>query len=248
MKLCPYVCRSLSVAIVCAALVADAHADSRTWKDATGAFSLDAELVEVSEGKVKLKKEDGTIIEVEISRLSSADQQFVKAADSKTSDSSSANISLSQLSGEPNELKNDDGTAAGRKSFPLGIASAFKVDSDDHYLTNVKIFASRYGLPQPPKEDFVVTLCDKDFKPIADFSFPYSRIEYGVADWVTLRLKPTKVPREFVICLNFHPTRTNGVYISHDAEGKSLVGLPNKQAGSFSGGDWMIRAIVDVAK
>jgi hypothetical protein len=87
-----------------------------------------------------------------------------------------------------------------------------------------------------------------EFKPIADFKFPYSKIERSSAKWVTLRVKPTNLPKDFVICLNFNPTSTKGVFISHDADGKSLVGLPNKMAGSFSGGDWMVRAIVDKAK
>jgi hypothetical protein len=248
MKLRQYVNLLLTIAIVYAAVAANAMADSRTWKDATGTFSLEAEFVEVTDGNVKLKKDDGTIVEVPISRLSSGDQQYVKTHQSGSSGAGGANVSLSQLSGEPNELKNDDGKAAGKKSFPRGVASAFQVDSDQHYLTSVKIFAARYGSTRPPKEDFVVTLCDKDFKPIAEFKFPYSRVERSTAKWLTLRVKPTKVPRDFVICLNFSPTATKGVYISHDAEGKSLVGLPNKRAGAFSGGDWMVRAIVDAAK
>ena len=55
-------------------------------------------------------------------------------------------------------------------------------------------------------------------------------------------------PKDFVLCLNFNPTGTKGVYVSHDAEGKSLVGLPGKPGGSFTGGDWMIRAVTDKLK
>lgn len=248
MKLCKFVSVSLSAAFVCLSLAADVHCESRTWKDATGVFSLDAELLEVSEGKVKLKKASGEIIEVELSRLSSADQQHLKSHQAKSSVASPANVSVSDLTGKPDELANDDGKAAGKKSFPRGIASAFQVDSDGHYLTSVKIHGGRYGSPRAPKEDFVVTLCDEEFKPIAEFKFPYSRIERGDAKWVTLRVKPTYVPKDFVICLNFNPTSTKGVFISHDADGKSLVGLPDKKAGFFTGGDWMVRAIVDGLK
>jgi hypothetical protein len=248
MKLCKYASVSLAAVIVCLAFSADVQAESRTWKDATGAFSLEAELVEVSDGKVKLKKESGEILEVAISRLSSGDQQYLKSHQSNSSGASPANISISKLTGKPEELTNDDGKAAGKKSFPRGIASAFEVDSDSHYLTSVKIHAARYGSTRAPKEDFVVTLCDREFKPIADFKFPYSKIERSGAKWVTLRVKPTNLPKDFVICLNFSPTSTKGVFISHDADGKSLVGLPNKMAGSFSGGNWMVRAIVDRVK
>jgi len=47
---------------------------SRTWTDATGKFSVEAELVRVADGKVELKKADGTIIAVPLDRLSPADQ------------------------------------------------------------------------------------------------------------------------------------------------------------------------------
>lgn len=246
MKLCQHVSVCLSIALLSATLSASALADSRTWKDATGAFSLDAELVEVSGGKVKLKKSDGTVVEVAISRLSAADQQFLKSA--STGSSAPANVSLSQLSGKTVELKNDDGKSAGKKSFPRGIASAFEVDSDGYFLTSVKIYGSRYGSTRPPKEDFIVALCDKDFKPLTEFTFPYSRVERGNPKWLTLRVKPTQVPKDFVICLNFNPTATKGVYVHHDAEGTALVGKPNQRAGAFTGGDWMVRAVVDQAK
>ena len=91
-------------------------------------------------------------------------------------------------------------------------------------------------------------MCDKDFKLIADFTYPYAKFSRGNPKWVELRVKPTAVPREFVICLNFDPTSTKGVYVSHDEEGKGLVGLPGKQAGSFTGGDWMIRVTADRLK
>ncbi len=43
-----------------------------------------------------------------------------------------------------------------------------------------------------------------------------------------LRVKPTRFPRKFVICVNFKPTQSKGVFVSHDAKGESLVGLPGK--------------------
>ena len=122
------------------------------------------------------------------------------------------------------------------------------MESEPHYLTAVKIHGSRYGMPRAPQEDFVVTLCDQDFKPLAEFKFPYSKFQRGNPKWVTLRTKPTRLPKAFVLCLHFNPTSTKGVFVSHDAEGKSLVGLPNKKAGAFTGGDWMVRAVVDQPK
>ncbi len=58
----------------------------------------------------------------------------------------------------------------------------------------------------------------------------------------------TEVPKDFVICLDFNPGSTKGVFVSHDKEGKSLVGKPKKKAGAFTGGDWMVRVSLDRLK
>ena len=54
-------------------------AEVRTWKDKTGRFSILAELVESDGTKVKLKKEDGQVIEVAIDRLSDPDRQYLES-------------------------------------------------------------------------------------------------------------------------------------------------------------------------
>ncbi|MBN1588347.1 MAG: hypothetical protein JW888_02420, partial [Pirellulales bacterium] len=145
------------------------------------------------------------------------------------------------------ELHQDDGRPKGKKSFPRGMAVQFKVPSEGKWvLTSVRIHGSRYGHPTPPREDFHVTLCDVDFEPLTDFAFPYSKFKRsGRQTWVKLKTKPTEVPDEFVICVDFNAEATKGVYVSHDAEGTALVGKPGHRAGSFSGGDWLIRATVE---
>ena len=155
-------------------------------------------------------------------------------------------VKTTQATSKAQELAQDDGKPAGRKSFPRGHAVQFESPAGDSpFLTAVRVHGARYGHPRPPRENFHVTLCDTDFNPIADFTFPYARFPYGKASkWVTLKVKPTKVPPEFVICLNFNAERTKGVYVSHDAEGTSLVGLPKRPAGRFTGGNWLIRAMV----
>ncbi|MAD79701.1 MAG: SHD1 domain-containing protein [Pirellulaceae bacterium] len=228
-------------------VVAD-DSKTRTWMDATGVFSVEAELVEFANGKVRLKRKDGKILTVDYDRLSSADQQFLRSRDKKSEGDGPRTALVSQLSGKPQELTRDDGTPAGKKSFPRGIASSFEAPAKGYYITSVRIHGGRYGQSQPPKEDFHISLCDKDFKLIADFEIPYSKFARGNPKWVALRIKPTEVPPEFVVCLNFNPTSTKGVFVSHDQEGKSLVGLPGKRAGSFTGGDWMIRVSVDQRK
>lgn len=53
--------------------------ESRTWEDKSGKFSVQAEMISVSEGKVKLKRDDGKIIDVAISRLSQKDQRYIRS-------------------------------------------------------------------------------------------------------------------------------------------------------------------------
>ena len=222
--------------------------ETRTWSDATGVFSVEAEMVGLSGNQVQLKLADGKVIAVELSRLSADDQEYARSKSVVPGASKVRTASPGELARKPTELKNDDGKAAGKKSFPRGIASAFEAPEEECFLTEVRIHGGRYGYPQAPKEDFHVTLCDPDFNPIADFAFPYSKFTRSEPKWVTLKVKPTEVPKNFVICLNFKPASTKGVFVSHDKEGKSLVGLPKKKAGSFTGGDWMVRASVDRLK
>lgn len=148
---------------------------------------------------------------------------------------------------ESQELRKDDGRAKGKKSFPRGMAVKFEAPAEGKWnLTAVRIHGSRYGHPTPPREKFHVTLCDLDYKPIADFAIPYSKFKRTqFQKWVTLKVKPTEVPEEFIICVNFNAEATKGVFVSHDAEGIALVAKPNKPSGTFSGGDWLIRAVVE---
>ena len=50
----------------------------RKWTDASGRFSLRATLVKVERGRVTLKKENGGEITIDLQRLSSADQEFLR--------------------------------------------------------------------------------------------------------------------------------------------------------------------------
>lgn len=50
----------------------------RNWTDKTGKFTIDAQLVEVVDEKVILKRRDGSILTVPMASLSKADQDFLK--------------------------------------------------------------------------------------------------------------------------------------------------------------------------
>jgi RNA polymerase sigma-70 factor (ECF subfamily) len=153
-----------------------------------------------------------------------------------------------QVSSEPVELANDDGQTAGKRSMAgTGHAVLFTAPGSNWRLTGVRIYGSRYGTASPPKENFHVWLCDANFREIADFPFPYSTFTKGDPQDVILDVKPTRVPRRFVICVGFNPTRTKGVLVHHDRQGsgKSYMALPGRQGSHFDTGDWLIRAIVE---
>ena len=55
-------------------------ADSRVWTDSSGKYSVQAELVKVENGKVQLRKPDGSVISIPSSGLSEADRNYLKNA------------------------------------------------------------------------------------------------------------------------------------------------------------------------
>lgn len=160
-------------------------------------------------------------------------------------------IKPGDLMGDEVELAHDDGKRAGhRSSAGGGHAVRFQAAGGDWYLTAVQVHGARYGYPRAPREDFHVWLCDAEMKEIADFPFPYGAFARGAAKWVTLKVKPTQVPTKFAVCVAFNPTRTKGVFVSHDAagEGHSLSALPGKGGQTFRDGDWLIRVRLDQPK
>jgi serine/threonine protein kinase/formylglycine-generating enzyme required for sulfatase activity len=145
------------------------------------------------------------------------------------------------------ELAKDGGSSAGQSSERgSGHAVRFEAPSKDCYLMAVRIFGSRYGDPQPPRENAFVWLCDTSFQKIAEFAVPYSYFVRGGPRWVTIPVRPTKVPLDFIVCVGFNPTRTKGVYVHYDSggSGSSFLGLPGGMGQPFDKGDWLIRAVV----
>jgi tetratricopeptide (TPR) repeat protein len=55
------------------------NAQTRVWSDATGAFKLNAEFIELKSGEVILKGVDGSMLSIALDRLCAADKQYVAA-------------------------------------------------------------------------------------------------------------------------------------------------------------------------
>ncbi len=96
------------------------------------------------------------------------------------SDFAARSKAASQLKTPCRELAEDDGVSAGKISVAGGgHAVRFEAPGKDSYLTAVRIFASRYGQAQPPRENASIWLCDTEFKQIAQFPCPYASFQRG---------------------------------------------------------------------
>jgi hypothetical protein len=67
---------TLILTAICTTL---ASAERRTWTDSTGKFSVKAELLELKDDSVVLKKDDGATATVPLARLSAADREYLRA-------------------------------------------------------------------------------------------------------------------------------------------------------------------------
>ena len=106
----------IRLAAVLLILVASSPTNAaRKWTDATGSYTVEAELVGLDGENVRLRRPDGKVIAVKLSRLSSDDQEFVRRQEKSKGEPRT--ISPTELTGKPEELKHDDGRPAGKKSF-----------------------------------------------------------------------------------------------------------------------------------
>lgn len=93
--------------LLAVAFVATANTgEVRTWSSATGTYKTEAELVELKEdGTIVLKKKDGSLITVPLSRLSDADQQYARAQNGSESTPATAGATRSQPRNTPAEVE-----------------------------------------------------------------------------------------------------------------------------------------------
>jgi len=161
-------------------------------------------------------------------------------------------VNQNALSSKSLSLKYDDGTSDGMQSIAgSGHTIFFDVPAGkEYYLTQISIYGSRYGYPQAPREDFYISLCDGNLKPIKTWRKPYGLFERGNPQWYKIVIEPTRVSQRFAICFNFNPTATKGIYVHRDdsTSGHSAVALPGGSFNIMPKGDWMIRVEVDTTK
>ena len=73
------------IAAVLVVVFCTSPASARKWTDSTGKYTVEAEFLEVQDGKVRLRKENGSVISIPMDRLTWEDQEWVRRQ-LKTSD------------------------------------------------------------------------------------------------------------------------------------------------------------------
>jgi RNA polymerase sigma-70 factor (ECF subfamily) len=151
----------------------------------------------------------------------------------------------------PTVLKYGDGQADGKQSLGgSGEMIRFSASKAPARVAALRIHGSRYGLPDPPDESFLIYFLTEDRKRILHTELaPYSLFERGEEQWVEVKFeRPVELAGTFWIALDFRPHQTKGVYVSFDIStgGKhSLIGLPGLPTSRpRRGGDWMIEAVL----
>lgn len=147
-------------------------------------------------------------------------------------------------------LKYGDGKADGKQSLGgTGQLIEFVGPSGGTKLAGLRVHGSRYGMPQPPDESFLIYFLSPDRMQILHTEMaPYSLFKRGAEEWVTITFaKPVDLPEKFWTALDFRAHQRKGVFVSYDTSSKgkhSLIGLPGTPTTEPKfGGDWMIEAV-----
>jgi hypothetical protein len=144
-------------------------------------------------------------------------------------------------------LKREGGVTAGKRSLGAsGHAVQFARPGGARFVEAVYIYASRYGTPEPPGDNFHVYLLNEKKQVLADLPFAYALIERGDMKWYALRTPSVEVPADFTVALAFNPHQTKGVYLGYADTGgaptHSYTGLPEEGFEKLQAAqDWMVR-------
>jgi len=148
-------------------------------------------------------------------------------------------------------LKRDSGIVQGRQSLPAsGHFVNFAGPQGEWYLVAVQVYASRFGGADATAEEWRITLCDADFKPLFHIDKPWAVFERGRERWYEIDVPPLALPEgeRFWLNLAFNPHETRGIKVGYDIadlESFSRTGLPGGPVkGMPRKTDWMIRAVI----
>lgn len=156
-----------------------------------------------------------------------------------------------RLAREPRVLKYDDDAGDGAKPISRGgHIITFQSPDDVWYVKQVQFHGERYGdLPRGGK-DFVITILDEKFKSIASWRKPYGLLRGSSAGWHRIDVPVTRLPKKFVVSIEFDSSRRVGVNVSADgsSQGHSASGSLRTGIAPLDKADWMIRVEIDRLK
>jgi hypothetical protein len=155
------------------------------------------------------------------------------------------------LAGSPLTLQHDTGSSSGLEApTASGHAVRFEAPAGTWYLTGVRIYGSALGSLLGSQPAATVWLLNGKTKLIAEYKGQYSFLRATEPQWVGIPVLPTRVPRSFIVCLRFRPTRSGSValHMDRNAEGHSFTGLPGQTWEALNGAEWMFRVDLDRAK
>jgi len=175
----PLTSSSIGVALVCFGLVFALSGEapgqeSRTWTDSTGKFKIEGKLLGVEEGKARLERTNGAVVQIPVTKLSAADQKYLKeleeanpfepveenpfkpegAGKMSTRPSRSAAAepasASSSSSGEPRKVTVDWSRSEAIALTPSSDAWKFETPIQSAERTEIK----NRAIPIPPKSNF----------------------------------------------------------------------------------------------
>ena len=115
----------------CSIMVA---AELRTWNDKSGKFSVEAELVELKDGRAVLKRADGRTITVPLERLSDKDLEYAQRQNRAASPATKQLSLPDAMTEPPSWLANDSNT-------PLDIVEFFNAPPDEENAAPLYLLA-----------------------------------------------------------------------------------------------------------
>ena len=130
------------------------HVDAKTWTDKTGKFSVEATLVEVRDGTVVLRRDDGREIRMPLAKLSEGDREFARQNQHRDLDDTTTDF-LEKL----NELLSDGIEPADNVGLKFWQSVGYKAIRDDIR----EAYLDKLGVANPSEHQQLAFLSWKDY-------------------------------------------------------------------------------------